>query len=200
MKKWVISILFVLVILMCGVASAANGEASSYATAGIMPTATGIVVGNVWSETTAAPPAFYWSGTLPAPSSSGPFGYSSEEPTCLYVTDAFDPGDRFAVYDSGSLIGTTPAVSIYDLVPEIGNPVLTFADSRFSHATFDMAPGRHEISFTTVAGFPGGRGYLMVQPGTCGIPAPEFPSALMPAAMIISILGTVLYIKRTREN
>jgi len=32
------------------------------------------------------------------------------------------------------------------------------------------------------------------------IPAPEFPSALLPVTMIIGFLGAVLFIQRTREN
>jgi len=40
------------------------------------------------------------------------------------------------------------------------------------------------------------------QSGTCttqGTPVPEFPSIILPAAVIIGILGAVLYIRRTRE-
>ena len=37
-------------------------------------------------------------------------------------------------------------------------------------------------------------------PFDCTQPAPEFPTMLMPVAMIIGVLGTVLYIQRTKEN
>jgi hypothetical protein len=37
-------------------------------------------------------------------------------------------------------------------------------------------------------------------PFDCTQPAPEFPTMLMPIAMIIGVLGTVLFIQRTREN
>jgi hypothetical protein len=32
------------------------------------------------------------------------------------------------------------------------------------------------------------------------VPAPEFPSAFLPATMIIGLLGAVFLIQRTREN
>jgi hypothetical protein len=35
-------------------------------------------------------------------------------------------------------------------------------------------------------------------PFDCTQPAPEFPTMLMPIAMIIGVLGTVLYIQRTK--
>lgn len=202
MKKWIVSVLFVLVILMIGTVSAENGMAV-VAPKTALETLSGPVVlpiGDMWYETWDVPPAFFWSGTLPAPSSDGPFTFYSREDTCLYVTDAFDPGDVFEVADYETVIGTTNAVPAYDLVPEIGDPVVTFADSRFSKGWWTMAGGQeHSITLTTVAGFTGGRGYIMVQPGACpGSNIPEFPSAILPVTMIIGLVGLVFLIKRTR--
>jgi hypothetical protein len=157
-------------------------------------------IGDMWYETSNVPPAFFWSGTLPAPSSNGPFTFYSREDTCLYVTDAFDPGDVFDVADNNVVIGTTNPVPAFDLVPEIGDPVVTFADNRFSKGWWTMAGGQeHSITLTTVAGFTGGRGYIMVQPGACPTTnLPEFPSVILPVTMIVGLVGLVFLIKRIR--
>jgi hypothetical protein len=42
--------------------------------------------------------------------------------------------------------------------------------------------------------------YLTLETKSGEIPTPEFPSIFLPVALIIGFLGTVLYIKRTREN
>ncbi|OPX62489.1 MULTISPECIES: hypothetical protein [unclassified Methanoregula] len=202
MKKWIVCVLFVLVILMIGTVSAENGMAVA-APKAALETLSGPVVlpiGSMWYETSSVPPAFFWGGALPAPSSDGPFTFYSREDTCLYVTDAYDPGDVFEVADNEAVIGTTNPVPAYNLVPEIGDPVVTFADERFSKGWWTMAGGQeHSITLTTVAGFPAGRGYIMVQPGACPTSSvPEFPSAILPVTMIAGLIGLVFLIKRTR--
>jgi len=42
--------------------------------------------------------------------------------------------------------------------------------------------------------------WVTYNPNKCGSPIPEFPSPILPAAMVIGFLGAVLFIRRTREN
>ncbi len=77
----------------------------------------------------------------------------------LIVTDAFDAGDRFQVFDFGISLGLTS-------VP-IGNgdcgddPVVCLANAGISKGSFNLAAGNHSITITpTLAPVGGGSGYL----------------------------------------
>lgn len=208
MKKWVISILFVLVIFMTGIAGAVdNGAPVStkglFSTAATTDVCTPINVGDAWFDTGSDfsnPPAFMWPG-IPAYSDKT-YCYSNKEPTCLYVTDAFIPGDLFDVYDSGTMIGATPTVPIiYDYSGATSDPVIAYVDDNYSHGKFTLPAGDHEISFYTRDGPMSGRGYFQVMSGDCqSTGVPEFPSLFIPVAMIISLLCAVLLIRKTGEH
>lgn len=89
--------------------------------------------------------------------------------------------------------------------------ILTSSDDDWSGQTpFKYIP---EPGFTGVDGFKytsrydsGMFGWVYGLPGhvtiyvNTPVPTPEFPSAILPATMIIGFLGAVLLIKRTREN
>jgi hypothetical protein len=83
-----------------------------------------------------------------------------------------------------------------------------FGDTRFSNGCFNLGPGEHSIHFDLLESyFPEysqGSGALKVVegycPGTEPVSAPEFPSAALPAAMIIGLLGAVLFVRRTGEE
>ena len=77
----------------------------------------------------------------------------------LIVTDAFEAGDRFQVFDFGISIGLTS-------VP-VGNadcgddPVLCLTVAGISKGSFNLAAGNHSITITpTLAPAGGGSGYL----------------------------------------
>jgi hypothetical protein len=74
----------------------------------------------------------------------------------------------------------------------------------YRYAQVEVGPGTHTIrwSFTRSSADNAGSHWFMVDmvTWTSSMPAPEFPSAFLPAAMIIGFLGAVLLIQRTREH
>lgn len=77
------------------------------------------------------------------------------------ITDDFDKGDQFNIYDNGVLIGTTPAVPVVG-GSEVG-PAAAFIDPTYSHGSFNLGAGSHSITIeATGASYSGGRGYIRV--------------------------------------
>jgi len=88
----------------------------------------------------------------------------------LTVTDAFQAGDQFQIFDFGVSLGLTsaPGSSAIDCGDD---PVVCLATAGMSQGTFNLAAGNHSITITpTVASQFGGAGYLSVnavpEPGT----------------------------------
>ena len=135
--------------------------------------------------------AFNWTGGPGVWDLEGAFTYDVPSPTGLKVTDFLVDGDRFEVYDGGSLIGTT-SVPANDGA-SISDPDGAFADARWSSGEFLMAPGPHSITLKTIQianGFPSGTGSLRVD--TIPIPAP--------GAILLGTLGAglVSWLRRRR--
>jgi len=201
MKKRDIYIFIVLfALIMVGVVNAGQ---NGYVNSGT--TDPSIVVGAVWTDTNVVPPSFVWdcpSLTFPCPSSSDPFTYTSSQVTSVYITDAFLKGDAFKIYDNSVEIGTTPIVAAGAATTT--DPVVAYTDPSYSHGCFNRPAGDHSIEIETIQGLFAGGAYIMVLQGPCSgtgpISTPEFPSLFLPAAMIIGFLGTVLFIRRTREQ
>jgi hypothetical protein len=62
----------------------------------------------------------------------------------LTITDAFNSGDNFSVYDNAALVGTTPVVSTG---ANCGSAVVTcLANPAMSHAVFALGAGSHSIT------------------------------------------------------
>jgi hypothetical protein len=177
MKKWQMSSIFIiLAVLLAGTAGAA----------------TPITVGASWSLFDIPP------GTPPVASTNNPFTYSSNVATRIKITDLYCVGDRPAVYEGGVLLGTgTPVVSQDPLCTDyIDNSDQAYASSLWSHACINMAPGSHAFDVVNVEMWnatQGDGGALMVEAGVCPeVPGvPEFPSAALPAGMI---LGTAFVV------
>jgi hypothetical protein len=124
----------------------------------------------------------------------------------LYLSDqsqGFIDGSPVAVYSSDFSDSTIPNFKWW------GSDGSTLAWGY--EASFPLSPGTH--SYYTQAEFAGTNligNYeqftVSTPPETlevfCGgvTPSPEFPSAFLPAAMIIGFLGAVLLIQRTREH
>jgi hypothetical protein len=72
--------------------------------------------------------------------------FNSAKQVSLTVTDAFLYGDAFEVYDFGSLIGSTPAVTLSGLDSGLSDPDLALLDPDLSHASFLLSPGAHSIT------------------------------------------------------
>jgi PEP-CTERM motif len=89
----------------------------------------------------------------------------------LTITDVFESGDIFEIFDFGVSLGLTSAsIAGSDCGDD---PVPCLADPTMSHAVFLLLAGQHSITIRTAAAPSGsGTGYLLVQQ------APE-PSSLL---------------------
>ncbi|HMB60509.1 MAG TPA: IPTL-CTERM sorting domain-containing protein [Xanthomonadales bacterium] len=117
-----------------------------------------IAFGAGWSDTLDVPPAFFWSAGEPVFVDDGPFTFSGT--ACVSVTDAFQSGDQFNVYDNDVLIGTTsvPVQGFDQLDPDIA-----YLDPNFSSGTFQVPAGDHAITIEIIQNpFDSGRGYIRV--------------------------------------
>ncbi|MCP4202237.1 MAG: hypothetical protein GY769_09905, partial [bacterium] len=136
-----------------------RGGSSSVLTDSSTPTFA-LGVGAGWRD-------FTWNGTIPVFATDDPSGDAQYEitltgPGCVSVTDDFDNGDQFRIYDSSNVIGETTAVARIDPGTALG-PDLAFADPAFSSGTFALAAGSYSIEVEAIgASFSGGRGYIRV--------------------------------------
>ncbi|PJF18070.1 putative membrane protein [Paramicrosporidium saccamoebae] len=90
------------------------------------------------------------------------FHFVTTTNTVLKVTDVYCPGDAFAVYDNGVLLGITPTVTAYcenrTPLAELGYP-----SSGWSSAYFYLPPGDHLITLiVTLSPWTAGGAYLKV--------------------------------------
>jgi len=165
---------------------------------GIAGASTPLIVGGGW--TTYAVP----SGTPPVHWVGAPYTFSSSVPTHLMYADGACIGDVSAFYEGGVMIGQgSPVTSEYPACAGILGGDAAYADGRFSRTCIDLPAGDHEIDVWNTQMYhieSGDGGYIRVDEGYCPgtTPAPEFPGAFVPTAMIIGLLGTVLLIKRMR--
>jgi len=198
-------ILLLLILTVAGMASATPIDSKDGAVAISDPP---ITVGQAWTNSGDVPPSFYWSsGSPPLESYSDPFTYTSSGVTSVYVEDGGCVGHMFDVYDNGVRIGTTSAVTATSECNSAGwDPEVIWANDKSSKGCFTIpASGEHSIELVTIQVYEplsGGQGYIQVLDGYCPgtTPAPEFPTTLLPALMIIGFLGAVFLIQRTREH
>jgi hypothetical protein len=94
----------------------------------------------------------------------GPFTFTEAKTVQLKVTDAFINGDRFAVYDSGTLVGTTSKPGTSGKA-NTSDPDVAFQDPAYSSGTFWLTAGQHSITIKTTEvadGWTHGVGFLRV--------------------------------------
>lgn len=109
------------------------------------------------------------SGTPTTFLSAPPWTLTSPVSILLQVTDAFDSGDRFQVFDFGASLGLTSS-------PASGvncddDPAVCLATPGMSTGTFTLPPGNHSLTITPVlAPSGGGAGYLRA---TNAVPEPR---------------------------
>jgi hypothetical protein len=115
----------------------------------------------------------------------------------LTVTDAFNNGDEFEVFDFGVSIGTTPVVANTGSCGD--DPDVCVADAASSHRVYPLAPGAHSITITpSESPFSSGAAYFRVD-GEIFIQ--EIPT-LGAAGLVLLAgalgLGALLILRRSR--
>lgn len=144
-----------------------------------------LIVDADWFATSVTPPAFFWDSGVGALNNEGPFTFNSASPVRLDVTDDFNPGDQFEVFDFGASIGMTTLVAQGSDV-ELG-PEAAFNDPLRSSGSFFLAPGNHSITIAAIVNpFNGGRGYLRA------LTIPE------PSSIVIGVLAMVTVLMGAR--
>ena len=71
--------------------------------------------------------------------------FTSSTAVAFTTTDGFLEGDFFDVFDLGTLIGSTPAVSVSGHSCGL-DPLVCVADTQMSHASFLLPAGSHSIT------------------------------------------------------
>ena len=100
----------------------------------------------------------------------------------LTVTDGFNSGDQFQLFDSGGLIGQTSDPT-FDF--NCGNDELAcLADPNFSHGVFLLGAGAHSITgLEGPSSFSGGAGFFIIQN------APEPSSLFLMGLSLLALVG-----------
>ena len=123
-----------------------------------------------------------------------PWEFNITSPTMLKITDAFLKGDRFEVYDFGSLVLTTPFVIAED---QSGygcgsNPALCYGLDDVSWGSHSLAAGSHSLTIGILASpFNSGAAYFRID----RIVATPEPLSIM--LLGLGLLGLVA-IRRSR--
>lgn len=106
--------------------------------------------------------------TVPNFFSGGPWEWNSSRFVRLDATDFAVVGDRFEIYDTGTLVFTAPLLpdwsaygsDPFDSPPYTTEPDVAWATMAFTKGSLQFAPGAHSITFRsiqkpqTVAGHP----------------------------------------------
>ncbi len=141
-----------------------------------------------------------------------PYTFTCSSGGCwLKVTDAFNQGDQFDVFDFGGPIGSTSVVAVTNnqCAPNNTDPVDCFADPNSSSAMFLLGAGAHSISFlpNTVAATNGAAYFSVLQHAAVGGEfSPMSTSALLLAGtqnmmawmipLVVAVAGFGLVIAR----
>lgn len=97
--------------------------------------------------------------------------FSSLFPTTLQVTDAFIAGETFRVVIDGMSF-LTPPVALFGAT-NVFDPNAAFVDPRYSHGSWTLAPGDHNVDIFAEVTNSGGGGAAYVRVITASTTVPE---------------------------
>jgi len=120
-------------------------------------------------------PATAGTGTTPSSGGNSIFAdqpaWTFNGPLVLTVTDAFNKGDSFDIFDFGAFAFATPLVSAVSNATS--DPSITVLDPTWSHASLAFGAGPHSITISPNASpFGGGAGYFRLdvpEPASCAL-------------------------------
>ncbi|HZP89109.1 MAG TPA: PEP-CTERM sorting domain-containing protein [Burkholderiales bacterium] len=100
------------------------------------------------------------SGTPSAFLDAPPWTFSTATPATLQVTDVFEAGDRFEVFDLGGSLGLTSAPGVADCGDD---PAVCLTNAAISSGSFLLGAGVHSLTIVPrLVNAGGGTGYLIV--------------------------------------
>lgn len=101
-----------------------------------------------------------------------PFTFTAVSAVILTVTDAFQAGDQFEIFNFGTSLGLTSAPTGFG--EQIGsNYDAAAADPRWSTGVFALGPGSYSITgLTVLSPFGAGGAALRVDTAAAAVPAP----------------------------
>jgi hypothetical protein len=145
-KRWCVVLL-----LSVGVLAVASGRAN----------ADPISLNGSWTvlDQVMPVPNFFSGGPLwSSPPSSSPWEWNSTRFVRLDATDLQVVGDRFEIYDTGTLVFTAPLLpdwsaygsDPFDSPPYTTNPDVAWATMAFTKGSLLFAPGAHSITFRAI--------------------------------------------------
>lgn len=113
------------------------------------------------------------------------------------VTDAFDHGDIFQIYDNGVLVGTTSTVAVSP-GPE-WDPDICLQDPLYSHGVFTLGPGSHSITIRPSASpFGGGDAWFRLDPAPDPIPTMTEWGLII--FIVLAGIGSIYYLRRMKRT
>lgn len=113
--------------------------------------------------------------------------FMSAGPAILTITDAFESGDRFELFDFGVSLGLTSSLLAGAIVDCGDDPVACLATPGMSTGTFMLGAGPHSLMLRLVEGRGGGgAGYLRVEATT--VPEPGTLALLALGLIALGIL------------
>ena len=133
-------------------------------------------------------------GAILAP--NPPWTFTTTDPVAsLAVTDGFNYGDRFQIFDFGQLLGETDTFGLQN--GGCGSsPDVCLSDPLSSSGTFLLAPGSHEITISTLVSPSGGAAFFRVNHAA---PEPDPVSIPEPASSLL-LLASSLWLAGLRQR
>jgi hypothetical protein len=144
--------------------------------------------------------SFATNGSGSQPSSGGnsqqldnpPWTFTSATPVAVLLTDAFNTGDQFTLFDNAVGLGTTPSVPLTN--SGVSDPAVTSVSPAWSHMIFNLPPGSHSLTIQAAnSPYGGGAAFFSVTPLAPTV-VPE-PSTLA----LLALGGGALAVWRRRK-
>lgn len=137
--------------------------------------------------------------TVPNFFSGGPWDWKSSRFVRLDATDIQVVGDRFEIYDSGTLVFTAPSMpdwsaygsDPFDSPPFTTDPDVAWATAAFTKGSLLFAPGAHSITFKSIQKplYPDGHPFLDSTVAFRATAVPEPGTLTLVGTALLGVLG-----------